>query len=84
LGIAVNGLDDLRTWTLHGNIQDYIDIYCSAECLSEIQRAFPYLVADGYATGGGDVPQFNWHIIRENEPFIIGGENGFWITPIYG
>lgn len=69
---------------MRGIIQDYIDIYLSVECFNEIKRAFPYLVSKGFATGGGDVPDFRWHIIQPNVPFSIGGEDGFWITPIYG
>ncbi|KAG9103846.1 hypothetical protein FRC06_007524, partial [Ceratobasidium sp. 370] len=47
----------------------------------EVQRSFPYLVAKEFATGGGDIPEFRWHIIKENEPFRIEG-TGFDITPI--
>lgn len=82
--VATNGLDDLRSWTLKGIIQDHIDIYLSTECFDEIKRAFPYLVSKGFATGGGDVPDFRWHIIEPNAPFSIGAEDEFWITPIYG
>ncbi|KAG9013901.1 hypothetical protein FRB94_004281 [Tulasnella sp. JGI-2019a] len=79
---ATNGLDDLRTWTLNRAIQDYIDIYTSEETFAEIQRAFPYLVTKGFATGGGDVPEFRWHTIKTGESFSIGGEDSFWITPV--
>ena len=49
-------LTDLFTgWTLHENIQPYIDIYCSQETFIEVQRAFPYLVSKEFASGGGDV-----------------------------
>ncbi|KAG8895519.1 hypothetical protein FRB99_000500 [Tulasnella sp. 403] len=78
---ATNGLDDLRSWTLNKSIQEYIDIYLSTACFSEIKRAFPYLVSKGFATGGGDVPEFRWHIIEEHVPFAIG-EDAFWVTPI--
>ncbi|KAG8722383.1 hypothetical protein FRC08_002864 [Ceratobasidium sp. 394] len=78
---AMNGLDDLRGWTLNGNIQDHIDIYVSAFTFKEVQRSFPYLVAKEFATGGGDIPEFRWHIIKENEPFRIEGVD-FDITPI--
>lgn len=82
--VATNGLDDLRSWTLKGIIQDYIDIYLDLNTFNEIKRAFPYLVSKGFATGGGDVPDFRWHIVEANAPFSIGGEDGFWITPFYG
>lgn len=52
---AMNGLDDLRGWTLHGAIQPYIDVYVSMSTFKEVQRAFPYLVSKQYASGGGDV-----------------------------
>lgn len=42
-------------WTLHGKIQDHIDIYLSRETFAEVKRSFPYLVAKEFATGGGDV-----------------------------
>ncbi|EUC67173.1 RINT-1 family protein [Rhizoctonia solani AG-3 Rhs1AP] len=78
---AMNGLDDLRGWTLGKSIQAHIDIYVSAFTFKEVQRSFPYLVAKEFATGGGDVPEFRWHIIKENEPFRIMGVD-FDITPI--
>lgn len=53
--IAVNGLDDLRAWTLQGAIQPSIDIYLTQQTLADISRAFPYLVSKEYASGGGDV-----------------------------
>ncbi|KAF8640384.1 hypothetical protein AX17_000054 [Amanita inopinata Kibby_2008] len=51
---AVNGLDDLRGWTLRGAIQPYIDVYVSQETYVEVQRSFPYLVSKEFASGGGD------------------------------
>ncbi|KAG8982238.1 hypothetical protein FRB90_006927 [Tulasnella sp. 427] len=79
---ATNGLDDLRGWTLNTAIQSHLDIYVNATSFGEIKRAFPYLVSKGFATGGGDVPEFQWHIIEDRVPFPIGGENGFWVTPV--
>ncbi|KAJ7596721.1 beta-lactamase-like protein [Mycena floridula] len=41
---AMNGLDDLRAWTLgEDRIQPYIDVYVSQETFVEIKRCFPYL-----------------------------------------
>lgn len=77
---AMNGLDDLRAWTLNGAIQSHIDIYASEHTFIEVQRAFPYLVAKEFASGGGDVPEFKWHIIHDQEPFEIG-ETGIKILP---
>ncbi|PCH33347.1 hypothetical protein WOLCODRAFT_111660 [Wolfiporia cocos MD-104 SS10] len=77
---AMNGLDDLRGWTLHGAIQPYIDLYVSMATFKEIQRAFPYLVSKEFASGGGDVPEFKWHIIEDRVPFEIG-DTGVQVTP---
>lgn len=51
----MNGLDDLRGWTLNGAIQSHIDIYVSQATFVEVQRAFPYLISKEFASGGGDV-----------------------------
>lgn len=45
-------------WTLRGAIQNHIDVYLSKDTFQEVKRAFPYLVAKEYATGGGDVSTF--------------------------
>ncbi|KAF8758327.1 RINT-1 / TIP-1 family [Rhizoctonia solani] len=68
-------------WTLKKSIQAYIDIYVSAFTFKEVQKSFPYLVAKEFATGGGDIPEFRWHIIKENESFHVDGVD-FDITPI--
>ncbi|KAI5123712.1 hypothetical protein M0805_000306 [Coniferiporia weirii] len=75
---AMNGLDDLRGWTLNGNIQSHIDLYASQATFGEVQRAFPYLVSKEFASGGGDVPEFRWHIIEDRVPFECAG---IMITP---
>ncbi|KAH6916818.1 beta-lactamase-like protein [Coprinopsis sp. MPI-PUGE-AT-0042] len=77
---AMNGLDDLRGWTLRGIIQDHIDVYVSLDTFNEVKRCFPYLVAKEFASGGGDVPEFKFHIIHDQVPFEIG-ETGVTITP---
>jgi len=77
---AMNGLDDLRGWTLHNAIQPYIDLYVSMATYKEVQRAFPYLVSKEFASGGGDVPEFKWHIIEDRVPFEIGN-TGIQILP---
>ncbi|KIP06930.1 hypothetical protein PHLGIDRAFT_90261 [Phlebiopsis gigantea 11061_1 CR5-6] len=77
---AMNGLDDLRGWTLGGAIQSHVDLYVTMHTFREVQRAFPYLVSKEFASGGGDVPEFKWHIIEDRVPFEI--ENtGIKITP---
>ncbi|PFH54760.1 hypothetical protein AMATHDRAFT_72527 [Amanita thiersii Skay4041] len=77
---AMNGLDDLRGWTLCGAIQPHIDVYASQDTYTEVQRSFPYLVSKEFASGGGDVPEFKWHIIYDKTPFEIG-DTGIRITP---
>ncbi|TFY83986.1 hypothetical protein EWM64_g46 [Hericium alpestre] len=77
---AMNGLDDLRGWTLGGAIQSWIDVYVSKATFTEVQRSFPYLVAKEYASGGGDVPDVKWHIIEDKVPFEID-DSGIEITP---
>ncbi|PIL26300.1 hypothetical protein GSI_12056 [Ganoderma sinense ZZ0214-1] len=78
---AMNGLDDLRGWTLRGAIQPHIDIYLSAETFIEVKVTFPYLVQKEFATGGGDVPEFRWHpCIIDREPFEIG-DTGITVKP---
>ncbi|KAL0950713.1 hypothetical protein HGRIS_007489 [Hohenbuehelia grisea] len=77
---AMNGLDDLRGWTLNGNIQPHIDVYVSESTFVEVQRSFPYLVMKEFASGGGDVPEFKWHIISDKVPFEIQ-DTGIFVTP---
>ncbi|KIM85448.1 hypothetical protein PILCRDRAFT_66638 [Piloderma croceum F 1598] len=81
---AMNGLDDLRGWTLQGAIQSQIDIYASQATFDEVKRSFPYLVSSEYASGGGDVPSFEWHIVKEEkESFVIKGTE-ISVTPFSG
>ncbi|KAF9015471.1 beta-lactamase-like protein [Cyathus striatus] len=87
---AMNGLDDLRGWTLRGAVQSHIDVYVSQETFSEVQRSFPYLVSKEYASGGGDastfylwsfeVPEFKWHLFDDRVPFEIQ-DTGIDIMP---
>ncbi|KAF5355768.1 hypothetical protein D9756_004045 [Leucocoprinus leucothites] len=77
---AMNGLDDLRGWTLNGAIQPHIDVYLTQDTFTEVQRSFPYLVSKEFASGGGDVPDFKYHIINDKEPFEVEG-TGIEITP---
>lgn len=77
---AMNGLDDLRGWTLGDAIQTRIDVYVSQSTFFEVQRSFPYLVSREFASGGGDVPDFEWHIIEDKVPFEIK-DTGVQITP---
>ncbi|KAJ7102340.1 beta-lactamase-like protein [Mycena belliarum] len=78
---AVNGLDDLRSWTLSGRIQRHIDIYASQATYEDVKKMFPYLVSKEFATGGGDIPEFVWHVCIDNaKPFEINN-TGIMITP---
>ncbi|CDZ98764.1 Beta-lactamase-like [Phaffia rhodozyma] len=76
---AINGLDDLRGWTLKGVIQPFVKVYVSAHTLSEIARSWPYMVESSKATGGGDVPAFEWIVIDENRDFFV---EGIRVTPL--
>ncbi|KAI9012558.1 beta-lactamase-like protein [Phycomyces nitens] len=70
---AMNGIDDLRQWTLHGAIQKNIDIYLSPETMDTVSSTFPYLVDSIHATGGGDVATFKYHIFDPKKSFSISG-----------
>jgi phosphoribosyl 1,2-cyclic phosphodiesterase len=80
---AMNGLDDLRAWTLRGVVQDHIPIYCSRATFADVARAFPYMVAKEHASGGGDVPEFRWHIFEDGVPFVLE-DGGIEILPVPG
>lgn len=69
---AILGLDDLRSWTLGGCLQDYVDVYLTQECMETVQNTFPYLVDSSFVTGGGDVGALRWHIIDAHTPFTAG------------
>ncbi|KAJ6604209.1 beta-lactamase-like protein [Mycena vulgaris] len=78
---AVNGLDDLRAWTLGAKIQPHIDIYVSRATYEDIKKMFPYLVSKEFASGGGDIPEFVWHVCVDNAvPFEIN-DTSIMVTP---
>ncbi|CAG8614925.1 1991_t:CDS:2, partial [Paraglomus occultum] len=74
---AINGLDDLRAWTLNKMIQDNIPIYLTRNTMEAIKTTFPYIVdnrqATGSVNGGGDLPAFTYNIIDVSTPFTIEG-----------
>lgn len=70
---AMNGLDDLRGWTLGGFVQKGIDVYCSLRTYESVGRTFPYMIDASAATGGGDIPDFRWHVIDEEGEFWVEG-----------
>jgi len=79
---AVNGLDDLRSWTTKSaDIQDAVDVYLSESTYKDVARAFPYLVSKEAATGSGIVPSLRWHFIEEGVPFNIK-DGAFTVTPV--
>ncbi|CAG8490745.1 11505_t:CDS:2 [Ambispora gerdemannii] len=70
---AINGLDDLRAWTLNKAIQEYIPIYLSSDTKTTLEQTFPYIVDQSMATGGGDLPSFQFNTIDSRTPFIVEG-----------
>lgn len=70
---AVNGLDDLRGWTLHGFVQPSVQMYANERTIDSISKTFPYLVDKKAATGGGDLPTMVWNTIKDDEPFNLFG-----------
>ncbi len=69
---AMFGLDDLRAWTLGGLVQKHMDVYLDPHTMHEVTRTFPYMV-HGPTTGGGEVPQFTFHVFDPNEDFTAAG-----------
>ncbi|WFC98437.1 hypothetical protein MYAM1_001164 [Malassezia yamatoensis] len=78
---AILGLDDLRSWTMQGCVQNHVDIYLTQECMQTVQGTFPYLVDTRLVTGGGDVGTLRWHIINAQSPFSVGRHN-ISVTPL--
>lgn len=48
---ALLGLDSLRSWTMGGAVQEYVDVYCTQECFKTVCTMFPYLVDKTKSTG---------------------------------
>lgn len=65
---AMLGLDDLRQWTFGGDgcerVQEKVDIYLSKETFGVVKSAFPYCVDPSTATGGGGVPNLEFHVLE--------------------
>ncbi|EEB06591.2 hydrolase [Schizosaccharomyces japonicus yFS275] len=78
---AINGLDDLRGWTMNGP-QSTLHIYLTQETYDTIARAAPYMVDASKATGGGDVPAFTFHIFSPENPFNLLTCNNVQVTPL--
>ncbi|KAJ6626845.1 beta-lactamase-like protein [Mycena sp. CBHHK59/15] len=73
-------LSDIEAWTLSKRIQPHIDIYASQATYEDIKKMFPYLVSKEFASGGGDIPEFVWHIVKEAVPFEIT-DTRIFVTP---
>lgn len=69
---AMFGLDDLRHFTGHGSIQTQVDIWADQLTTKVIKEAFPYLVDQDGATGGGFVSNLKFHNIDHENAFIVG------------
>ncbi|KAI8924123.1 beta-lactamase-like protein [Entophlyctis helioformis] len=83
---AMMGLDELRQWTIGGetkSVQDVVHVYLGPETMEVVARAFPYMVDKKRATGGGDVPTVQFHVIEFGPsgplPFVL--EDELEITP---
>ncbi|GAA5883626.1 hypothetical protein JCM16303_004921 [Sporobolomyces ruberrimus] len=76
---AIDGLDDLRAWTNKSVIERTIPIYCSSTTYSYISASFPYMIDKKASSGGGSVPNFEWHIMPEDQDWEICGVT---ITPL--
>jgi phosphoribosyl 1,2-cyclic phosphodiesterase len=94
---ACFGLDDLRylrpqvksnvfsSLTLRGTFapaQDHISIYTSPETYASISTMFPYMVDAKRATGGGDIPSFQWHPFDTTAPFDIPSCGNLEVVPL--
>ncbi|KAG0233754.1 hypothetical protein BGW42_007214 [Actinomortierella wolfii] len=71
---AFFGLDDLRSWCLIDKENPYsIPVYLDQTTMNSVADTFPYMVDAKMATGGGDVPSFQYNIIDPNKDFDVEG-----------
>ncbi|WWC87676.1 uncharacterized protein L201_002567 [Kwoniella dendrophila CBS 6074] len=68
---AYFGLDDLREWCIRQGRA--IPVYLNQETYEKVCEAFPYMVDKTKASGGGDVPQLLWRIIKDDDELEIEG-----------
>ncbi|WVQ62779.1 uncharacterized protein L199_000927 [Kwoniella botswanensis] len=68
---AYFGLDDLREWCIRQGRA--IPVYLNQETYEKVCEAFPYMVDKTKASGGGDVPQLIWKIIKDDDQLEIEG-----------
>ncbi|ORY55537.1 beta-lactamase-like protein [Leucosporidium creatinivorum] len=76
---AIDGLDDLRSWTYQAAVEKSIPIYCTRTTYQNVAEGFPYMISKKAASGSGAVPSFQWHVFDETEPLWIAGIR---ITPL--
>lgn len=62
----VGGLDDLRPFSVFGNV----DVYAEDYCATHLEQRIPYCFVTHKYPG---VPQISLHRIRFHEPFSVGG-----------
>ncbi|KAI8602056.1 putative hydrolase [Dissophora ornata] len=71
---AFFGLDDLRSWCLVDKENPFsIPVYLDQDTMDLVAATFPYMVDSSKATGGGDIPSFNYHIIEHDKDFEVEG-----------
>ncbi|KAF9164788.1 hypothetical protein DFQ26_001022 [Actinomortierella ambigua] len=71
---AFFGLDDLRSWCLIDKKNPYsIPVFLDQTTMEILASTFPYMVDSSKATGGGDIPSFNYSIIDHNKDFEVEG-----------
>ncbi|GAA5982649.1 hypothetical protein JCM11641_002323 [Rhodosporidiobolus odoratus] len=76
---AIDGLDDLRAWTIRTSIEKTIPVYCTRTTFAQISSGFPYLISKAAASGGGALPSFEWHVMPDDQDWEICGVT---ITPL--
>lgn len=75
---AILGLDDLRQWTM--SLKVSIPIYCDQDTMNTIAGAFGYMVDTEKATGGGQVPDLQFHVLEK--PFKAFECQGIMFQPL--
>jgi phosphoribosyl 1,2-cyclic phosphodiesterase len=81
----VNGLDDLRDFTLH--MRDNccpLPVYCDDQTFRRIQASFPYLVDPSQGTGSGVVAKLAFYPIDHHKEFQVHGINFIPLPVLHG
>lgn len=77
---AMGGLDDCRAWTLGGHVQSTIPVYLSRVTYESVPL---YMRSSKAATGGGDLPSFEWHVVDNIEgPFPVESVWNTMVQPL--